>query len=256
MESNYSAPSVKKAFIILKAIADSTGGLGVSELGKTLNIGKSTVLGITRALEELGVLGRNPTRKKFTLGYTLIDLGKKALSKIERMTVTAQASMESLMGELEETVFLGIMHGDHAVILKVVESPQELKITAPAGSRVPLLAGALGRVFLAQLDETKVKGIVQKKGLKKYTANSITDFKKFFREVQETKNRGYSVDTDEYMSGVTAVAAPIYTPFLPPAAIWVVGFSPTFRDQKLEKAIIEIQKASIGIGRLLLDYSK
>src|SRR5665647_892620 len=46
-EAKYSAPSVKKAFKILHTIADSSTGLGVSELAKKLKIGKSTVHGLS-----------------------------------------------------------------------------------------------------------------------------------------------------------------------------------------------------------------
>lgn len=250
-ENTYSAPSVKKAFQILQAIAESLGGLGVSELGKQLKIGKSTVHGITLALEDLGVLTRERGHKKFALGYTLIELGRRALEKMERVTAAAQAPMEALMRAVEETVFLGTMHGDRVIILRVVESPNELKITAPEGARVPLLAGALGRVFLAQLEEDEIMDIVRRKGLKRFTPRSLTDPKKFFKAVQETRERGYSVDTDEYMLGVTAVASPIPNVLLPPVAIWVVGFSPSFREKKLEKAITEIQRAASEIKALL-----
>lgn len=250
-ETKYSAPSVKKAFSILEAVAESNSGLGVSELGKKLKIGKSTVHGITLALEELGVLYRDRTHKKFTIGYTLMDLGRKTYKKIERMTDVAQGPMESLMKTVGETVFLGIMHGNRAIILKAVESDHELKITAPIGSRIPLLAGALGRVFLAQLEEEKVKEIVQKKGLRAYTANSVTQPKRFLKEVEETRERGFAIDQEEYILGVTAVASPIETISLPPVVIWVVGFSPSFSDQKMEKVILEIQKAAEAISRLI-----
>lgn len=59
----YSAPSVKKAFRILDALSNSPRGLGVTDLSKQLKIGKSTVLGITTALEELGLLVRDPCRR-------------------------------------------------------------------------------------------------------------------------------------------------------------------------------------------------
>lgn len=253
-ETKYSAPSVKKAFSILEAISESSSGLGVSELGKRLRIGKSTVHGITLALEELGVLTRDRAHKKFTIGYTLMDLGRKAYRKIELVTDVAQSPMAALMEQVGETVFLGIMHGDRAIILKVVESHNELKITAPTGSRVPLLAGALGRVFLAQLEEEKAREIVQKKGLKVYTANSVTDPKQFLEEVEETRRKGFAIDREKYILGVTAVASPIRTIALPPMAIWVVGFSPGFSDQKLEKVIVEIQKAANEISGLIKNH--
>jgi len=255
-EIQYSAPSVKKAFNILQAIADSPTGLGVSELGKRLKIGKSTVHGIALALEELGVLVRDRAHKKFTIGYTLMDLGRKAYRKIELVTAVAQSPMEALMEQVGETVFLGIMHGDHAIILKVVESHNELKITAPAGSRVPLLAGALGRVFLAQLEEEKAREMVQKKGLKVYTTNSVTDSKRFLKEVEETRRKGFATDQEEYILGVTAIASQIKTLSLPPVAIWVVGFSPGFTDPKMEKVVLEIQKTAIEISQLIKNNQK
>jgi DNA-binding IclR family transcriptional regulator len=237
----YSAPSVKKAFKILHTIADSSNGLGVSELAKQLKIGKSTVHGITSALEELGVLVRDPKRKKYSIGFTLLELRKKAHGKMALRDM-AKIPMEKLMEKIGETVFLGILNGDHVTILEMVESHNEMKITSPPGTRLPLIAGATGKVFLAQFEEKKAKETIQKMGLGRYTSKSIVDQKKFFKEVEETKKRGYAIDDEEYMLGVKAVAAPIQTASPPQAAIWVVGFTSSLNDQKMERVVLEIRK--------------
>ncbi|MGB7572757.1 MAG: helix-turn-helix domain-containing protein, partial [Thermodesulfobacteriota bacterium] len=130
----YSAPSVKKAFQILSAISDASNGLGISDLAKQLKIGKSTVHGITSALEELGVLVRDPHHKKYSVGYALLELGRRAHTRIKLRDV-ARIPMERLMEKVGETVFLGIMNGDHITILDVVESHHEMKITSPPGTR-------------------------------------------------------------------------------------------------------------------------
>lgn len=246
-KTSYSAPSVKKAFKIVQTIADSSAGIGVSALAKQLRMGKSTVHGITSALEELGVLVRDPLQKKYTVGYTLLELSRKAYRKME-LRETARVPMEILMEKVGETVFLGIMNGDHITILDVVESHNEMKITSPPGTRLPLLAGATGKVFLAQLEERKAKEIVQKMGLKRYTSKSVVDPKKFLKDVQEAKRMGYAIDDEEYLIGVRAIAVPIQTASLPPAAIWVVGFTSNLNDQKMEKIISEIQNTAQGIS--------
>jgi len=243
----YSAPSVKKAFKILHLLADSSSSLGLSEIAKRLKIGKSTVHGITSALEELGVLVRDPLHKKFGLGYTLLELSRKSYRKFELRDI-ARPPMEKLVEKVGETVFLGIMNGDHITILEVVESNREMKITSPPGTRLPLLAAATGKVFLSLLEEGRAKEIVQKMGLKKYTPNSITDPRRFLKEVEEAKKRTYAIDDEEYMNGVRAVSAPIQVPFLPPAAIWVVGFTSSLTDQKMEKVISEIRKTAQEIS--------
>jgi IclR family KDG regulon transcriptional repressor len=249
----YSAPSVKKAFKILSAISDTSNGLGISELSKQLKIGKSTVHGITSALEELGVLVRDPLHKKYSVGYTLLELGRRAHARIKLGDV-ARIPIERLMERVEETVFLGVRNGDHITILDVVESYHEMKITSPPGTRVPLLAGAVGKIFLSQIEEKKAKGILQKMGLKKYTSKSVVDPKQFLKEVEKTKKKGYAIDDEEYLSGVRAVAAPIETASLPPAAIWVVGFISSFDDQKMEKVILEIRKTAQEINHSLRDH--
>lgn len=243
----YTAPSVKKAFKILQTITNSSTGLGVSELSKKLNIGKSTVHGITSALEELGVLVRDPIDKKYKAGYTLLELGRRAYTRIEMRDV-ARVPMETLMERVGESIFLGIMNGDHITILDVVESHNELKITSPPGTRLPLLAGATGRVFLAQLEDRKAKEIVQKMGLVRYTSKSVVDLKKFLAEVEEVRKRGYAIDNEEYMLGVRAIAAPIQTASSPPAAIWVVGFTSSLNEKKMERVILEIRKTSQEIS--------
>ncbi|PIV20408.1 MAG: IclR family transcriptional regulator [Deltaproteobacteria bacterium CG_4_8_14_3_um_filter_45_9] len=243
----YSAPSVKKAFKILHAISDASNGLGISDLSKQLKIGKSTVHGITSALEEMGILVRDPIHKKYNIGYTLLELRKKAYAKMELRDV-ARIPMERLMEKIGETVFLGILNGDHVTILDMVESHNEMKITSPPGTRLPLIAGATGKVFLSQFEEKKAKEIIQKIGLVRFTSKSIIDPKKFFKEVEETKKRGYAIDDEEYMLGVRAIAVPLQTAISPLAAIWVVGFTSSLNDQKMEKAILEIQKTAQEIS--------
>ena len=252
-KTGYSAPSVKKAFKILQAIADSPSGLGVSELAKKLSVGKSTVHGITLGLETLGVLVRDPIQKKFNLGYTLLELSRRAYTRIELRDV-AKGPMERLMEKIGETVFLGIMNGDHVTILDVVESHNEMKITSPPGTRLPLLAGATGKVFLAQFEEKRAKEIILKTGLVRFTSKSIIDQKKFTKEVEETKKRGYAVDDEEYMGGVRAVAAPIQTNSPPLAAIWVVGFSSGLNDQKMERVILEIRNTAQEIAQSMRNH--
>ncbi len=246
-KSTYSAPSVKKAFKILHTIADSSSGLGVSELAKLLKIGKSTVHGITSSLEEMGVLVRDPVNKRYHVGYTLLELGRKTYGKIEWREI-ARGPMERLMEQVGETVFLGTMNGDHITILDVVESQNEMKITSPPGTRLPLLAGATGRAFLSLLDEKMAKEIVRKMGLVRYTAKSVTDPQKFLKDVKETKAKGYAIDDEEYLMGVRAVAAPIPMASHPPVALWVVGFTSSVNDQKMEVIISEVQKAAREIS--------
>ncbi|MGD9225060.1 MAG: IclR family transcriptional regulator [Desulfobacterales bacterium] len=244
----YGAPSVKKAFAILSAISSSKEGLGVSELARGLNMAKSTVHGMTAALEEVGAVMRDPRTKRYKLGFTLLEIGRSAYSQID-LEISARPIMEDLMEKTQTSVFLGILNWDHVTVLDIVESRQDLKITAPVGTTMPLFAGAVGKVFLASMDAEQAAKIVKSKGLPQFTENSIVDSELYYQELKRVRQKGYAVDDEEYILGVRAVASPIKGLGQLKSAIWVVGFKASLNEKRMQTLIKETQKAAEAIRR-------
>lgn len=241
-KNGYSAPSVVKAFEILKALGDTNEGMGISSLARKLGIGKSTVHGITAAMEELGVVIRDGRTKRFRIGFTLLELVRKSLGGLELIQV-ARGPMQVLVERTEETAFLGVLNRDHVTIVEAVDSPKEFKVTAPRGTRLSLRAGAVGKVFLGNMERPKAIEILRRKGLKPYTPNSITDMNRYLQELDRVAERGYAMDDGEYLMGVTAIAAPINVGDLPLSALWSVAFSSSLTEEKRD-SIIEQVKAT------------
>jgi IclR family KDG regulon transcriptional repressor len=244
----YGAPSVKKAFAILSAISSSKDGMGVSDLAKKLKMAKSTVHGMTSALEELGAAMRDPLTKKYKLGFTLLEIGRSAYSGIDLQT-SARPVTEELMEKTRTSVFLGILNWDQVTILDIVEARGDLNITAPVGSTIPLFAGAVGKVFLASMAEEQAEKIVRSKGLPQFTDNSIVDMDLYFKELRQVKENGYAVDDEEYIPGVRAVASPLTGLGQLRSAIWAVGFKAGLDDKKMQTLAGETRKAAKTISR-------
>jgi IclR family KDG regulon transcriptional repressor len=248
MEKRYIAPSVKKAFEILRVVSQSRRGMRVSELARELKMAKSTVHGIASALEELGALVRAPLTKKYKIGPTLLELGKAAFSQIDVKDL-ARPSMEDLMERTEESVFLGVLNGDRVTILDIVESRKELKITSPRGTAISIFAGATGKVFLASMEEERAIEIIRAKELPSFTKNTISDPEKYLEEIRRVRQAGYATDEEEYILGVRAVAAPIRGEGRLNSAIWVVGFKAGLDEKRMESLIRETRAAAAEISR-------
>jgi IclR family KDG regulon transcriptional repressor len=244
----YGAPSVKKAFAILSAISSSRDGLGVSELAKNLKMAKSTVHGMTSALEELGAVMRDPVTKKYKLGFTLLEIGRSAYAQID-LKASARPVMEELMETTRTSVFLGILNRDHVAVLDMVESSQDLKITAPVGTTLPVFAGAVGKVFLASLDEEQARKIIKSKGLPRFTDNSILDIDVYFQELTQVRENGFAVDDEEYIPGVRAVASPLMGLGQLKSAVWTVGFKASLDEKKMKTLTVQTRKAAVTISR-------
>lgn len=248
MTGKYQAPTVKKTFQILRLMSKTEKGMRISELSKGLNISKSTVHGITSALEELGAIMRNPKNKSYTLGVTLFELGKLAHTRIDLKDI-ARPFLEHLMIKTQESVFLGVRNRNHATILDIVESTMDLKITSPVGTRIPLMAGATGKIFLSSMTEEQIREFIKNRGFYRFTDKTITDTEKFIKEITEIRKMGYALDDEEYISGVKAVAAPINGEGTLESAIWVVGFKPSMGNEKIKLVITEILKTADAIRK-------
>ena len=252
MGKKYIAPSVKKTFEILRVVSAAKEGIGISELAKELKLAKSTVHGMTSALEEVGALNRDPVSKKYSLGFTLFELGRKAYARIDLKDL-ARPVLDDLMEKTQTSVFLGVRNWEHVTVLDIVESRDDLKITSPIGTTIPLLAGAVGKVFLASMNEEKANYIIRTHGLTKYTEHTITDPAKYEEEINRVRQNGYAIDDEEYILGVKAVAASIKGERR--AAIWSVGFKASLNEEKMRVLIAATKNAAESINRLIDENS-
>jgi len=213
-----------------------------------LGINKSTVHGIAHALEKVGAVVRDKETKRYTLGMTLFELAKAGYARIDLKDI-ARPIMEDLMRSTQQSVFLGIRSGDHVSIIDIVESAQDLKITSPIGTRVPLLAGAVGKTILSSMDESQATALIRAIGLRRFTEKSITDPNLYMKMVGEARASGYGLDDEEYIQGVRAVAAVIQNSGPQTSAVWVVGFTPSMSADKLPTVALETKRAAEAISQ-------
>jgi DNA-binding IclR family transcriptional regulator len=244
----YQAPTVKKAFQILDLVARRDKRMTISDLSRELGISKSTVHGIAQALEGIGAVARDGKTKRYTLGLTLFELAHTVYARIDLKNV-ARPILEDLMRSTRQSVFLGIRSGDRVSIIDIVESMQNLKITAHIGARLPLLVGATGKIFMASLADDEAAGLMRTVGLRQDTAKSITDPGRYMEEVRKARESGYALDDEEYLQGVRAVAVPIHVPGRQMSAIWVVGFTQGMKDGKMLEIAMETKRAAAAISR-------
>jgi DNA-binding IclR family transcriptional regulator len=250
MTKRYQAPIVKKAFDILSAISRSRNGLRISDIASGLDISKSTVHGIAAALEEQGAIIRDPSSKRYTIGLTLMELGKAAYERVD-IIQTARPIMEHLMAQCNESVFLGIRNHDHVTVIDIVESTKDFKISSPIGTSLPLLAGAVGKVFLSRMPASDASEYLKANPIRRFTSRTITDPAAYLAELETVKSRGYALDDEEYLVGVRAVAVCL-SPFsgrLP--ALWVVGFKAGMSDDRMPHVIEQTLDAARRINQTL-----
>ena len=225
-------PALDKCFRILLFLAASKHPLGVTELSHGLGYHKSTVFNIIYTLADLGFLETSP-ENKVLLGSKLYALGREAgadallISKIHPY-------LEEINQKTKLSVFLGRSDGLKAVIVDKVDSSYDIKVSSETGMKIPLTAGAGGKVLLSQLPEAQIDKILKDDKLKRFTPFTLIDPKQFKNRIKKVRQEGFALDDEEYIEGIRALAIPlnIGRPDLQ-AAIWVVGLKSQVMDEKI-----------------------
>lgn len=245
-----SVPAVERAILILKALGRSGTGQRLSDLSRELAINKSTAFQILQVLERHGLVERDVDSLRYRLAYGVVELGSTVLGRLDLRAV-ARPSVRELVAQTGETVFLGVRDGDRIVIVDKEESPADLKITSPVGQRIPLTAGAFGKVFLAY-GPGEDAGRLAKRFLRRFTPRTIIETTQYGQVLAETRQRGYALDDEEYLEGVRAVSAPVFGPQgALVAALAVVGFASSMADARIPALVEATVHAGEAISRRL-----
>lgn len=239
----YKAPAVLKAFELLKLVAESRSEITLSELARQLGYSKGTLHGMIRALLQAGALAKAPNRKGFFLGPAVVELAFRSWNYF-RITEHAQPLLEELRDRIGETVFLGVLSSSRGLIVATADAAKPLKISAPPGTSIPLLAGAVGKIYLSQQPGNQAEKIISEQGLSKSTRRSFEKMEEYLAELAIVRRQGYAVDNEEYLPGVKAVAVALENQRGLPLAIWVVGFADSMANAVIEKIAAETQRTA------------
>ncbi|HET7089516.1 MAG TPA: IclR family transcriptional regulator [Anaerolineae bacterium] len=244
-------PAVDRALRILNAFKDGHAEYGVTDLSRLLGINKSTVHDILHTLAHYNLLERNPATQKYRLGPGLMEFGDLARQRRDVHEV-AHPFLRPLMEATTLTALLGVFEADSITIVDKVEPPDEMRIAASVGQRMPFCAGSFGRAFLAWIDEASVDRLLVSPGLRKFTATSITDPAAYKASLASVRRQGYAVDdTEEYLEGAWAASAPIRDATRVVAAMTVVGFTGRISAARKKTAIRALLQTTRRISHLL-----
>ena len=227
-------PALEKGFAILALLAKSNEPMGVSDIVKSLGYNKSTVYNIVHTLVAQKIL-ENGSENKFRLGIQFYLLGRSARLGSKIISVI-HSYLEWINDETKLSAFLGMRSGTNAVIIDKVDSAYDIKISSDIGMRLPLQAGAGGKVLLSQLPEDELNHILADLKLKKFTPFTCTDSVKYKHMIQTVRTNGVAFDREEYIEGIQALAVPIYiNGGTSQFAIWAAGLTAQFKNHAIER---------------------
>ena len=196
------SPSVKSALRtvqLLEALAARSGvPARLREIADDLGAPRSSVHALLRTLTASGWVRTDATGTLYSLGIRALLVGAVFL-EADSYVRLARPVLADLRDELNETVHLARMDGDHVVYLITHESGREPRRISRVGRWLPAYVTSLGKAIYA------ARGEVPSGPLEPLTKTTITDHTALAADLQLTRERGYAIDDEEGTEGLRCV---------------------------------------------------
>jgi len=193
--------TLEKGLRVLEALAEAREA-GLAALAEATGLSKSTLYRLLQSLARRGFVTEEGG--VYRVGPRAFAVGQAYLRP--DLLSAARPEMEALSAETGESVNLAVPWEQEALYLDQVEGRQLVRLFTAPGSRAPLHATGVGKVFLAY------RGVPEGLRLTPFTPHTKTRLEELLEELGEVRAQGYALDNEEKELGVRCVAAPVFGP--------------------------------------------
>ncbi len=198
--------SVERAFAILRCLAG--GAAGVSEVADRVGLPKSTVSRLLSTLQVLGAVEQAGTGNEYRIGEAMFDITAGARPGRSLISL-ARPHLSELVDALDEVAGLSVLDVGDVVYLDQVAADHQVQVRDWTGERIPAHMVSSGLVLLAHMSEPELDRYLDRP-LEASTDHTITDPAALRQRLAAIAADGYVWTRDEYVPGISSVAAPIF----------------------------------------------
>ncbi len=222
MKEKPAAPAVVRATAILDLIARSDGPLSLADMARTLGLPKSSLHGLCATLEQQNLITRLNSGT-MTLGPHVMMWAHAFLARID-ITQEFFASWDDMRVLPEDTITLSIRDGQEIVYIACRNGHRPLGFTFRTGMRLPAARTATGLAMLSTLPSQRIRALYAPGSASTESASDGTSpfmLDQLLEELQQTRQRGYSVDHEGVHKGMDCFGAPVFDSLHPEAVAGV-----------------------------------
>ncbi|MFS8204305.1 IclR family transcriptional regulator (plasmid) [Streptomyces sp. CWNU-52B] len=171
----------------------------LDELAEELDVPRSSMYQLLQTLIDRGWVRSDTTGSLYGIGIHALLTGTSYLDSDPHVRAV-RPYLDEASDALGETIHLARLDGPDVVYLATRESHEYLRTISRVGRRIPAHAGALGKALLAERPDDGLP--VPDGSLAALTANTHTDRAALLADLAQVRERGYSVDREETVTGI------------------------------------------------------
>ncbi|MBF4692196.1 IclR family transcriptional regulator [Fusibacter ferrireducens] len=205
----YKLQSVDNALMIVDMISEEGTELGISEISRRTNLGKSTVHRLLSTLGSRGYVIQNSDTGKYKLGIKFVNIAAGILNN-QNIIKECRPYLEELSFITGETIHLSFYNNGEITFVDKIKGKNPSVMGSVIGSVKSAYTTSMGKVFLAYLSEQALHDYLENVVLRPYTPYTITNIEELKENIEKVRAQGYGEDQQEAEEGLVCIAAPIF----------------------------------------------
>jgi IclR family KDG regulon transcriptional repressor len=193
---------------IIEHMAQARGPVGVSELASAVAMPKPRIYRHLRTLVSRGYVSQEPQSEKYGLTMRLSHIGR-AVADQTGVHVAMRSVMPALRERVHQSVVVGQIEDEGVRVLDILRQASAVEISSQPGTLFDFHCTAQGKVALA-FGPPKLWKKLQRTPLRQWTDATKTNLDRLKAEVDKVRKRGWAVAPGEVLSGINALAAPVF----------------------------------------------
>lgn len=190
---------------VLVALGD--GPKTINDVAQELTVHHSTALRLLHTLERRRFVTRQ--NGTYQLGPRVAWLGQLVLDQLD-LRALARPYIETLNGEVGETVHLATLVDSEVVYVDKVESTHPVRMYSQVGKTAPLHATGVAKAILAHNPMLLAKVESMPEPYFCFTDRTRTTFAALSVDIKRGRRDGFLLDDREHEDSIHCIAAPIY----------------------------------------------
>ncbi len=203
---------LERTLSILELLSQHGEGLELGAIADRLDIPRSGTHRLLSDLVRLGYVRQTRGHGDYLLTTKLVSMGLSYLSNSGIVDI-AQPLLNRLAEVSGELVRLSVVDGERLTwVARAQGARQGLRYDPDMGSDARLSCSSSGWAFLSTLNDDAAMALVAKQGLgmpDQFGPAAPATLQAVMAAVTETRQRGYSITTDTYTAGLSAMSAPV-----------------------------------------------
>ncbi len=193
---------------VLEELATGSQPISLGTLAGRLSAPKPTVYRHLQTLVRHGFARQDASTGRYDVGIRLLVLGEASRDRFD-VARAARSALMRLRDDTQQAVTLCSLIENELVVLDLIQGQTVVEFGTRPGTRMDVHASAHGKTWLAFGPPDLIERVLA--GPRKaWTPRTIVDGATLRREVERVRARGWATAPDEVITGVNALAAPVF----------------------------------------------